>query len=215
MAVGMKMSGVPPDVVPVSLQEAELRVVEDVEVGAAEAVAGRTDQQVPVVLPALPPDGEVEGRPAQLEAGRQERVAQNLQVNTKLYRTASTTEAQKGQTCLDINREPLRLWRPRKANSFCRDPTCSRIFLSNSMRYSVLAARSSVSGSTRTPGSSNPEETKWRLSILNVLFSKSSAFIPENKIHWKSAFQSVTTPCSQRNSEKLAEQKDCISRQPF
>lgn len=94
MAVGIKMSGVPPDVVPVSVQEAELRVVEDVEVGAAQAVAGRADQQVPVVLPALPPDGEVEGRPAQLEAGRQERVAQNLQVNGKLYRTASTTEAQ-------------------------------------------------------------------------------------------------------------------------
>lgn len=67
----MKMSGVPPDVIPVSLQETELRIVEDVEVGAAQAVAGRPDQQVPVVFTALPPDGEVEGGAAELEAGRE------------------------------------------------------------------------------------------------------------------------------------------------
>lgn len=66
MTLRMKMSRVPPDVVPVSLQEAELRVVEDVEVGAAQAVACRADQQIPVVLPALPPDREVEGGAAEL-----------------------------------------------------------------------------------------------------------------------------------------------------
>ena len=67
----MKMRGVSPDVVPVSLQEAQLGVIEDVEVGAAQAVARRPDEEVTVVFPRLPPDGKVERGAAQLEAGRQ------------------------------------------------------------------------------------------------------------------------------------------------
>lgn len=70
MALRMKMSGVSPDVVPVSLQEAQLGVVQDVEVGAAQAVTRRPNEEVTVVFARLPPDREVEGRAAQLEAGR-------------------------------------------------------------------------------------------------------------------------------------------------
>lgn len=70
MTLSMKMRGVSPDVVPVSLQEAQLGVVEDVEVGAAQAVARRPDEEVAVVFARLPPDREVEGGAAQLEAGR-------------------------------------------------------------------------------------------------------------------------------------------------
>ena len=72
------MTRVSPDVVPVGLQEAQLGVVQDVEVGAAQAVARRPDEQVPVVFARLPPDGEVEGGAAQLEAGREQRVTENL-----------------------------------------------------------------------------------------------------------------------------------------
>lgn len=74
----VKVGGVPPDVVPVSLQEAQLGVVQNVEVGAAQAVARRTDEEVPVVFTGLPPDRQVEGGPAQLEAGQQQRVTENL-----------------------------------------------------------------------------------------------------------------------------------------
>lgn len=70
MTLSMKMRGVSPDVVPVSLQEAQLGVVEDVEVGAAQAVARRPDEEVAVVFARLPPDREVEGGAAQLEAVR-------------------------------------------------------------------------------------------------------------------------------------------------
>lgn len=66
----VKMRGVPPDVVPVSLQEAQLGVVQDVEVGATQAVACRPDEEVAVVFTRLPPDREVEGGAAQLQAGR-------------------------------------------------------------------------------------------------------------------------------------------------
>lgn len=78
MALGVKVSGVSSDVVPVGLQEAELGVVQDVEVGAAQAVACGPDQEVAVVFSRLPPDGKVEGRTAQLEASRQQRVTENL-----------------------------------------------------------------------------------------------------------------------------------------
>lgn len=71
MTFRMKMRRVSPDVVPVSLQEAQLGVVEDVEVGAAQAVARRPDEEVTVVFPGLPPDRKVERGAAQLEAGRQ------------------------------------------------------------------------------------------------------------------------------------------------
>lgn len=70
MTLRMKMSGVSPDVVSVSLQEAQLGVVQDVEVGAAQAVTRRPNEEVTVVFARLPPDREVEGRAAQLEAGR-------------------------------------------------------------------------------------------------------------------------------------------------
>lgn len=74
----MEVGGVTPDVVPVSLQEAQLGVVQDVEVGAAQAVASGPDEEVTVVFPGLPPHGEVEGGTAQLEAGGEERVTENL-----------------------------------------------------------------------------------------------------------------------------------------
>lgn len=67
----MEMRGLSPDVVPVSLQEAELGVVEDVEVGAAQTVACCPDEEVAVVFAGLPPDREVEGGAAQLKAGRE------------------------------------------------------------------------------------------------------------------------------------------------
>lgn len=66
----MELRRVAPDVVPVGLQEAQLGVVQDVEVGAAQAVARRPDEEVAVVFTGLPPDRQVEGGPAQLEAGR-------------------------------------------------------------------------------------------------------------------------------------------------
>lgn len=57
-----------PDVAPASLKEAQLRVVEDVEVCAAQAVTRGSDEEVPVVFTALPPHGEVERAAAELEA---------------------------------------------------------------------------------------------------------------------------------------------------
>ena len=78
MALGVHVRGLPPDVVPVRLQEGQLGVVEDVEVGPAQAVARRADEEVAVVLGSLPPDREVEGGAAQLEAGREQRVTENL-----------------------------------------------------------------------------------------------------------------------------------------
>lgn len=78
MALRMKMRGVSPDVVPVCLQEAQLGVVQDVEVCAAQAVARCSDEEVTVMFARLPPDWEVEGGAAQLEAGRQQRVTENL-----------------------------------------------------------------------------------------------------------------------------------------
>lgn len=74
----MQVGGVAPDVVPVGLQEAELGVVQDVEVRTAQTVAGRPDQEVPVVFTRLPPDRQVEGGATELEAGREERVAEDL-----------------------------------------------------------------------------------------------------------------------------------------
>lgn len=65
----MEMSRVTPDVIPVSLQEAQLRVIEDVEVRPCQPVSGCPDEKVTVVLPGFPPDRQVEGGAAQLEAG--------------------------------------------------------------------------------------------------------------------------------------------------
>lgn len=65
----MKVSRVTPDIVPVGLQEAELRVVQDVEVGAAQAVARCPDEEVAVVFAGLPPHREVEGGATQMETG--------------------------------------------------------------------------------------------------------------------------------------------------
>lgn len=64
----MKMRRLSPDVVPVSLQEAQLGVIENVEVGAAQAVTRCPDKEVTVMFTGLPPDREVEGGAAQLEA---------------------------------------------------------------------------------------------------------------------------------------------------
>lgn len=69
MTLGMNVGRVPSDVVPVGLQEAQLGVVQDVEVSAAQAVASCPNEEVPVVFAGLPPDRKVEGGAAQLEAG--------------------------------------------------------------------------------------------------------------------------------------------------
>lgn len=61
------MAGVSPDVAPASFKEAELRVVEDVEVSAAQAVTRRPQEEVAVVFSTLPPHGEVEGAAAELQ----------------------------------------------------------------------------------------------------------------------------------------------------
>lgn len=61
------MGGVPPDVVPASFKEAQLRVVEDVEVSAAQTVTRRPDEEVTVVFSTLPPNGEVERAAAELQ----------------------------------------------------------------------------------------------------------------------------------------------------
>lgn len=71
MALRVNVGGLSPDVVPVSLQEGQLRVIEDVEVRATQAVARRPDEEVTVVFAGLPPDREVEGGAAELEAGRE------------------------------------------------------------------------------------------------------------------------------------------------
>lgn len=59
-----------PDVVPVSLQEAQLGVIQDIEVSAAQAVARRPDEEVTVMFARLPPDWEVKGGTTKLEASR-------------------------------------------------------------------------------------------------------------------------------------------------
>lgn len=66
------------DVVAVGLQEGELRVVEDVVVGAAKAVAGCPNQEVAVVFATLPPHGQVKAGPTQLQPWAQQQVAQHL-----------------------------------------------------------------------------------------------------------------------------------------
>lgn len=78
MALRVEVGRVSSDVVSVGLQEGQLRVVKDVEIGAAQTVACGPDEKVAVVFAGLPPDGEVEGRTAQLEASRQQRVTENL-----------------------------------------------------------------------------------------------------------------------------------------
>lgn len=60
MTLSMNVRGLSPDVVPVSLQEAQLGVVEDVEVSSTQAVARRPNEEVTVVFASLPPDWEVE-----------------------------------------------------------------------------------------------------------------------------------------------------------
>lgn len=86
MALGVKMRGLSSDIVPVSLQEGQLRVVEDVEVCAAQAVACCPNEEVTVVFASLPPDREVEGGAAQLEAGREQRVTENLREDRRSTR---------------------------------------------------------------------------------------------------------------------------------
>lgn len=71
VAVLMVLMGrVPPDVVPASFKEAQLRVVEDVEVSAAQTVTRRPDEEVTVVFSTLPPHGEVERAAAELQTRR-------------------------------------------------------------------------------------------------------------------------------------------------
>lgn len=100
VALGVQVGGVTPDVVPVSLQEAQLGVVQDVEVRAAQAVACGADEEVAVMFPGLPPHREVEGGAAQLEAGGEEGVTENLRGRGQIR------ESQSGNTSTGV--------RPRK-----------------------------------------------------------------------------------------------------
>lgn len=65
-------------IVSIGVQERQLGVGHDVVISAAEPVFGGTDEQVAIVLPTLPPHGEVEAGPAQLEAFVQLRTPQHL-----------------------------------------------------------------------------------------------------------------------------------------
>lgn len=79
VAVLMVLMGrVPPDVAPASFKEAQLRIVEDVEVSSAQAVTRRPDEEIAVVLHTLPPHGEVERAAAELQARRHQRMTENL-----------------------------------------------------------------------------------------------------------------------------------------
>lgn len=62
------MGVVPSDIGSVTLQKAQLRVIQDVKVSAAQAVARRPDEEVAVVFATFPPRWEVGGGAAQLEA---------------------------------------------------------------------------------------------------------------------------------------------------
>lgn len=68
--LSMKMEVVPSDTGSVTLQEAELRVIQDVEVSAAQAVTRRADEEVTVMFATLPPWWEVGGGATKLEACR-------------------------------------------------------------------------------------------------------------------------------------------------
>lgn len=70
VALEMKVGVMPSDVGSVTVQKAQLRVIQDVEVSAAQAVASRPDEEVTVVFAAFPPRWEVGGGAAQLEACR-------------------------------------------------------------------------------------------------------------------------------------------------
>lgn len=70
VTLGVKVGVMPSDVGSVALQKAQLRVVEDVEVSAAQAVACSPDEEVTVVFATLPPGWEEGGGAAKLEACR-------------------------------------------------------------------------------------------------------------------------------------------------
>lgn len=66
----MKTRVMSSDIFSVSIQEAQLGVIEDVEVSATQAVACSTDEEVTVMFATLPPDWEAGGRATKLEASR-------------------------------------------------------------------------------------------------------------------------------------------------
>lgn len=65
-------------IVSVGVQEGQLGVGHDVIVSAIQSVFGGADEQVPIVLPTLPPHREVEAGPAELETLVQLRARQHL-----------------------------------------------------------------------------------------------------------------------------------------
>lgn len=103
----VQVSGLPPHVVPVGLQEAQLRVVEDVKVGAAQAVTRRANEEVSVVFAGLPPDREVEGGPAQLEAGREQRVTENLKEGRRCTKLETSSVGQTNESVKSLHRSHL------------------------------------------------------------------------------------------------------------
>lgn len=70
VTLGMKMRVMPSDIGSVTLQKAQLGVIQDVEVSTAQAVAGRPDEEVTVMFATFPPRWEVGGGAAKLEACR-------------------------------------------------------------------------------------------------------------------------------------------------
>lgn len=69
MRLRVNMRVLAPDVVPVSLQEAQLGVIEDVKVCSTQTMVCCPQKEVTVVLARLPPHWEVQGGTAELEAG--------------------------------------------------------------------------------------------------------------------------------------------------
>lgn len=70
VALGVKMRVMPSHVASVAFQKVQLRVVQDVEISAAQSVACRPDEEVTVMFATLPPGWEVGGGAAKLEACR-------------------------------------------------------------------------------------------------------------------------------------------------
>lgn len=55
-------------VISVGVQEGQLGVSHDIIVSAIQPMFGGANEQVPIMLPTLPPNWEVEAGPAELEA---------------------------------------------------------------------------------------------------------------------------------------------------
>ena len=61
-----------------SVQERQLRIIEKVEVGAAEAMLSHSNEKVPVMFPTLQPNRQVKARTAKLQTLPEKGVTQDL-----------------------------------------------------------------------------------------------------------------------------------------